>query len=169
MFSFFPLQPRNTRFSEGDTVGKKKKFFNSPGCLAAVPCFPDHTPCHRTLWSKGLQVHTVAHWFPFKSPGSIMLSTCKKTGHVLTTYKSTKTNSSLQFWFHSLKPAMTPSSAWEEWFLSSPVQFPNWSLHGSFPNPARLQMASSLNTLSVWDPFSGQSSCWWGKKKTFSW
>lgn len=102
---------------------KKKKFFNPPGCLAAVPCFPDHTPRHRTLWSKGLQVHTVAHWFPFKSPGSIMLSTCKKTGHVLTTYKSTKTNSSLQFWFHLLKPSMKPSSAWEEWFLSSPFSF----------------------------------------------
>ncbi|KAM7243305.1 hypothetical protein CapIbe_005799 [Capra ibex] len=28
---------------------KKKKFFNPPGCLASVPCFPDHTPRHRTL------------------------------------------------------------------------------------------------------------------------
>ena len=45
-----------------------------------------------------------------------------------------------------------------------PVQCPNWSLLGSFPNPPHLQTASSPNTLGIWDPFSGQSSCWWGQK-----
>lgn len=104
-------------------AGRKR---NSSILQAALPQFRVSQTTHLVTghcWSKGLQVHTVAHWFPFKSTGPIMLSTCNKTGQIRTTYKSTKTNSSLQFWFHSLKPTMKPSSAWEEWFLSSLFSF----------------------------------------------
>ena len=135
MFSFFPLQPRNTRFSEGDSVGKNKSCFPRLGSWqeekeilqpSRLPCrssmFPrPHTSSQDIVKQRITSPHhcTLVPFQKSRVHHVIRLQENRTRPHYLQVHK----NSSLQFWFHSLKPAMKPSSAWEEWFLSSPFSF----------------------------------------------
>ena len=138
MFSFFPLQTRNTRRPEGSLVGKQQPCFPRVGRrqgeqetlpplggLAAALHFPSHTP-HRGRCEQRTPCPRGCTLLPFSQfrVGDPELHTCKEIGHVFTAYKSTKTSSSRQFWLHSLKPARKTSSPREEGPLSPPFPFP---------------------------------------------